>query len=178
MAIAFIASVEDLARARNIEAAIASGDLPEPPALQGKANECANCHKMTVFARFYIPRVGHCCEACFDEWRTTPVWCSTRADDVHIGRVHTPPTGLFELYDEAYLKRQISTTENADNAPVARCSAQDDAYLDKAAQVCRKIANSDKQYDAMREAEKRWTAVKLASYARRGNAMLMPWRIV
>jgi hypothetical protein len=120
MATAFLASVEDLARARNIEAAIACGDLPEPPALQGKANECANCHKMTIFARFYIPQVGYGCEACFDDWRTTPVWCSTRADDVHIGRIHVVPQCVIDA-------------EAASNAPVARCSAQGDAYLAKAA---------------------------------------------
>lgn len=98
MAILHLASKVDIAKAQSITQAIEDGRLPKPPALEGKLNQCANakCGKMTLLARFYIPRVGYCCRVCFDDWRTTPVWCNTRADDVHRGRVHTIPQCILD----------------------------------------------------------------------------------
>lgn len=159
MATAFIASKNDKRKAASITRAVDDGKLPKPPKLHGITNTCDNpkCGAETVL-RYYVPGVGYCCGWCFDEWRTTPVWCSTRADDVHIGRVHIIPQCVVDA-------------EAAQNAPVARCSAQGDAYRETAAQVCRKIANSDKQFDAMKESERRWIAERDAAYARR-NARL------
>lgn len=97
MATYLIASKADKAKARKITQMIEDGTKAQPPALEGKLNECANpkCGKSTVLARFYVPRVGHCCKQCFDEWRLTPVWCDTCAGDVHRGRFHVA-LGIFE----------------------------------------------------------------------------------
>jgi ribosomal protein S27AE len=100
MATLHIASKADKAKAGEIEAMIDNGELPHPPALDGKANTCAKCGKTTLLARFYIPGVGWSCEKCFDDWRTTPVWCSTRASDVHIGCVHIIPQCVIDADDK------------------------------------------------------------------------------
>jgi len=49
MATAFLASVEDLAHAREIEMRINNGEMPEPPASkQVKRNTCDECGALTV----------------------------------------------------------------------------------------------------------------------------------
>jgi len=158
MATAFIASKEDKQKAQRIEAAIDNGDLPKPPPLQGRMNECSQCHEMTMFARYYIPRVSWCCARCWDNWLSAPVWCTTRADQVHRGRFHIAPVGLFELYDEAYLARQKSVAvKTAQSAP---------SWVD--AQVAKiKVQRGEESLAC----EARWHAAVAAGMARRGNVM-------
>jgi len=147
MATLFINSTVNKAQAEHLLQRIEDGTLPKPPALQGKANECARCHKMTMFARFHIPQVGYGCEACFDDWRTTPVWCSTRADQVHRGRFHIVPQCVID----AETKRNIPQTHQ--EAPQA----------------------TDRIFNAKRAAEA-WTTARKAAEAGRGNVMIMPWK--
>jgi len=146
MATLFITSTVNKAKAEHLLQRIEDGTLPKPPALQGKANECARCHKMTMFARFHIPQVGYGCEACFDDWRTTPVWCDTRADQVHRGRFHIIPQCVID----AEVKQ--SAPQTPQDAP----------------QACVYV------WDAKRS-EEAWTTARKEGEAKRGNVMIMPW---
>lgn len=180
MATLHIASAADKAKAQRIGDLIDNGTKCKPPELQGKANECAKCHKMTMFARFYIPKIGYCDQECFDDWRTTPAWCSTRADEVHVGRVHIPPIGIFDLYNDAYAKRQASANVKSSAAAERPQDGPRDAQPASHEQswVERRVAQiKDIRGRESCDSEQRWHDARNAGYAKRGNVMVMPWRM-
>jgi hypothetical protein len=142
------------AKAATITQMVEEGTKAQPPALKGKMNECAKCGKETPLARYYIPRVGYSCEACWDTWRTTPQWCDTHASDVHRGCYYVP-LGLFDLLDKAPtvapVKPQDGRSANSTDAllqvAVGRLGEQQDArrakevYV-KTVELCRRFTPS------------------------------------
>ena len=148
MATAFIDSTANKAKAEYLLQRIAAGTLPEPPPLQGRMNECSQCHEMTMFARYYIPRVSWCCARCWDNWLSAPIWCTTRADQVHRGRFHIVPQCVIDA-------------EAASNSPVASQDAPKTRVFIWGA----------------KKSEEAWTKARKEGEARRGNVMVMPWKM-
>lgn len=146
MATAYIPSKQDKAKAQQITQMVEDGTKATPPALKGKVNTCSKCGKETMLARFYIPRVGYSCESCFDDWRTTPVWCDTRASDVHVGRVHVIPQCVIDAEAK-------SAPQTPQDAPKTRVFVWD-----------------------AKQQEEAWTKARKASEAKRGNVLVMPWK--
>lgn len=163
MATLHLASAQDIAKAQKLTQMVEAGDLPKPPGLQGKVNTCANpkCSKQTMLARFYIPQIGYCCEACFDEWRLTPVWCDTHASDVHITR-HYVPLGLFEIPDKtpAIAPQPSPAPRSEAKLPLPK---KEPSASEKA---CRRMSESKGHWDAMWQAQQRWHEARNAGEAR------------
>jgi len=165
MGTAFIPSKQDKANASKVMAAIDAGQMPHPPALHGKVNECAKCGKGTMLARYYIPQVGYSCETCWTDWRTTPAWCDTRASDVHLGRWHIIPQCVIDA--------------EAKSAPVtpqgSRSAKSTEITCDWVSKQVAKI-NDDRGKESI-ATEKRWHDARNMGEANRGNVMVMPWRV-
>jgi len=185
MATLYISSVEDLARARDIEARIISGDLPEPPASkQQKRNQCDKCHTDTIL-RYYVERVGWVCADC--KWPTPISICTTRADKVHRGRFHIAPVGLFELYDAehpavapvaAQDARSVNSDEELIQGAVFRLGLQQDARHAKEAGnwVAERVVKIRAQRGPESVvSEERWHDARKAGEAKRGNVLVAPW---
>lgn len=159
MATAFITSSQDKAKAQRITALIDNGELPKPPEGTQKRNVCQLCQSTTLL-RYYVPKTGYCCQACFDDWRTTPVWCSTRADDVHRGRVHIIPQCII---DAEAKQNSPQTRQDTRSAKSGDCG--DNWVADRVAQIKRQRGAESIA------SEERWHAERDEGYARR-NAEL------
>ena len=157
MATAFIDSTANKAKAEHLLQRIAAGTLPEPPIGTQKRNVCEMCQATTVL-RYYIQSHGWCCGECLDASRAAPVWCNTRADQVHRGRFHIIPQCVIDA-------------EAASNAPVAAQDAPQrvtvanpgPSWVD--AQVAKIKAQRG---DESLACEARWHAARRLGEARRG----------
>ena len=147
MATAFIDSTANKAKAEHLLQRIAAGTLPEPPIGTQKRNVCEMCQATTVL-RYYIQSHGWCCGECLDASRAAPVWCNTRADQVHRGRFHIIPQCVIDA-------------DATSNAPVAFQDAPKARVF---------------IWDA-KQAEEAWTKARKAGEAKRGNVMVMPWKM-
>jgi hypothetical protein len=122
------------------------------------ANKCDWCPAETVL-RYYVSGRGWCCERC----RDLPTISTLRASQCHRGCYYVP-LGLFDV--GACL--DTKTSADVKPPPAAVQDGRSDA-LTAAEALCRKVSQNVQHFDAMKEAQCRWTAARKASEARRGD---------